>query len=95
VQFSLLVVVKAQSSAVDKVRTRLAQLDDLEEGCVRQEQDLSQQEYMSRIEHLNSELVQAWHADQRVRALKIAIQVTPCWSCLFRLSIFCLMKILW
>lgn len=36
--------------------------------------DLSQQEYASRIEQLNNELVQAWHSDQRVKALKIAIQ---------------------
>lgn len=68
------VVVKAQSSMVDKVRTRLEQLDDFEEGSVRQMLDLSQQEYVSRIEQLNTELVQAWHQDQRVKALKIAIQ---------------------
>ncbi|KAJ1532194.1 hypothetical protein ONE63_000815 [Megalurothrips usitatus] len=68
------VIVKAQGSVVDKVRTRLEQLDDFEEGSVRQMLDLSQQEYMGRIEQLNSELVQAWHQDQRVKALKIAIQ---------------------
>lgn len=68
------VVVKAQSSAVDKVKHRLEQLDDFEEGSVRQMLDLSQQEYVNRIEQLNQELVQAWHSDQRVRALKIAIQ---------------------
>ncbi|PSN36151.1 UPF0505 protein [Blattella germanica] len=68
------VVVKAQSSVVDKVKNRLEQLDDFEEGSVRQMLDLSQQEYMNRIEQLNQELVQAWHHDQRVKALKIAIQ---------------------
>ncbi|KAK7873878.1 hypothetical protein R5R35_005739 [Gryllus longicercus] len=68
------VVVKAQSSVVDKVKNRLEQLDDFEEGSVRQMLDLSQQEYMGRIEQLNQELVQAWHHDQRVKALKIAIQ---------------------
>nr|CAD7207211.1 unnamed protein product [Timema douglasi] len=68
------VVVKAQSSVVDKVKNRLEQLDDFEEGSVRQMLDLSQQEYAGRIEQLNQELVQAWHTDQRVRALKIAIQ---------------------
>uniref|UniRef100_A0A0C9RKT3 CP062_0 protein n=1 Tax=Fopius arisanus TaxID=64838 RepID=A0A0C9RKT3_9HYME len=36
--------------------------------------DLSQQEYALRTEQLNNELVQAWHSDQRVKALKIAIQ---------------------
>lgn len=36
--------------------------------------DLTQQEYIHRIEQLNHELVQSWHSDQRVKALKIAIQ---------------------
>ncbi|XP_033326331.2 VPS35 endosomal protein-sorting factor-like [Megalopta genalis] len=69
-------VVKVQPTGgvVDKVRTRLEQLDDFEEGSVRQMLDLSQQQYTARIEQLNSELVQAWHSDQRVKALKIAIQ---------------------
>lgn len=73
----LSVVVKVQPSGtmVDKVRTRLEQLDDFEEGSVRQMLDLTQQEYAVRIELLNNELVQAWHSDQRVKALKIAIQV--------------------
>ncbi|XP_012255846.2 VPS35 endosomal protein-sorting factor-like isoform X2 [Athalia rosae] len=70
------VVVKVQPSGtmVDKVRTRLEQLDDFEEGSVRQMLDLTQQEYAARIELLNNELVQAWHSDQRVKALKIGIQ---------------------
>lgn len=70
------VVMKTQSSAT---RTRLEQLDDFEEGSVREMGDLSQQEYVSRIEQLNQELVQAWHSDCRVKALKIAIQV--CFNC--------------
>ncbi|XP_003492666.1 VPS35 endosomal protein sorting factor-like isoform X1 [Bombus vosnesenskii] len=70
------VIVKVQPSGgvVDKVRTRLEQLDDFEEGSVRQMLDLSQQQYTARVEQLNNELVQAWHSDQRVKALKIAIQ---------------------
>lgn len=68
----LIVVVKTQSSVM---RTRLEQLDDFEEGSVREVGDLSQQEYVGRIEQLNQELVQAWHNDFRVKALKIAIQV--------------------
>lgn len=53
----------------------MERLDEFEEGSVRQLLDLSQQEYMARIEQLNNELVQAWHSDFRVKALKIAIQV--------------------
>lgn len=36
--------------------------------------NLSQQEYISRIEQLNNELVHSWKTEQRVKALKIAIQ---------------------
>lgn len=67
------VVVKAQSSAVDKVQHRLEQLDYFDESSQRK-LDLSQAEYMSRIEQLNKELVSAWYSEQRVKALKIAIQ---------------------
>ena len=38
--------------------------------------NLSQQDYVSRIEDLNTALSQAWDQDQRVKALKIAIQVS-------------------
>ncbi|XP_076309475.1 VPS35 endosomal protein-sorting factor-like isoform X2 [Tachypleus tridentatus] len=68
------VVVKTQSSMTDKVKTRLEQLDDFEEGSVREMLNLSQQEYVHRIEELNQALKQSWDQDQRVRSLKIAIQ---------------------
>jgi hypothetical protein len=45
-------------------------------------QDLSQQDYINRIEQLKNELKMAWDQDLRVRALKIVIQVrveTPLW----------------
>lgn len=67
------VVVKAQSSAVDKVQHRLEQLDYFEEGS-QHKLDVSQSEYVGRIEQLNRELVSAWNSEQRVKALKIAIQ---------------------
>ncbi|XP_061562437.1 VPS35 endosomal protein-sorting factor-like isoform X2 [Phycodurus eques] len=63
------------SSAVsDKVRTRLEELDDLEEGSQRELLNLSQQEYANRIEELNQSLKEAWASDQKVKALKIVIQ---------------------
>ncbi|XP_008195313.1 VPS35 endosomal protein-sorting factor-like [Tribolium castaneum] len=67
------VVVKAQSTAVDKMQHRLEQLDYIEEGS-QTRLDLSQTEYVNRIEQLNRELVSAWNSEQRVKALKIAIQ---------------------
>ncbi|XP_047233035.1 VPS35 endosomal protein-sorting factor-like isoform X2 [Girardinichthys multiradiatus] len=63
------------SSAVsEKVRTRLEELDDLEEGSQRQLLNLSQQDYANRIEELNQSLKEAWSTDQKVKALKIVIQ---------------------
>ncbi|XP_018335730.1 UPF0505 protein C16orf62 homolog isoform X2 [Agrilus planipennis] len=67
------VVVKAQNMSVDKVQHRLEQLDYFEEGSQRK-LDLTQAEYVNRIDQLNKELVSAWHSEHRVKALKIAIQ---------------------
>ena len=61
------------------MKTRLEQLDDLEDGSVRETLNLSQVEYLRKIEELNRSLVSYWDNDQRVKALKIAIQV---WSVL-------------
>ncbi|BFZ02646.1 hypothetical protein BsWGS_05685 [Bradybaena similaris] len=66
---------QAQASTVsDKVKNRLEQLDDFEEGSVKEMLNLSQQDYVKRIEELNQALINAWDADHRVKALKIAIQ---------------------
>ncbi|KAK3529378.1 hypothetical protein QTP70_029483, partial [Hemibagrus guttatus] len=63
------------SSAVsEKVRTRLEELDDMEEGSQRELLNLSQQDYVNRIEELNQSLKEAWASDQKVKALKIVIQ---------------------
>lgn len=64
---------KAQSSSVDKVQHRLDQLDTFEEST-QKKLNVSQTEYVSQIEQLNKELVIAWNTEQRVKALKIAIQ---------------------
>ena len=37
--------------------------------------NLSQQEYVKKIDDMNKALCQAWDRDQKVKALKIAIQV--------------------
>lgn len=64
-------IVKNQTT-VEKVRHRLEQLDDFQD--IHFMQNLTQQEYMSKIQQLNSELVAAWKTDQRVKSLKISIQ---------------------
>ncbi|KAK6187960.1 hypothetical protein SNE40_005876 [Patella caerulea] len=69
------VVIKTQTTTVsDKVKNRLEQLDDFEEGSVQQMLNLSQQDYVKRIDELNQALINAWEKDHRVTALKIAIQ---------------------
>lgn len=66
-------IIKTQQATIsEKVKHRLEQLDDFE--SIHQMLDLTQQEYVSRIEQLNNELVQAWNSDQRVKAIQIAIQ---------------------
>ena len=59
----------------DKVKNRLEQLDDFEDGSVREMLNLSQQDYVNRIDELNKALIASWESDQKVKALKIAIQV--------------------
>lgn len=48
-------------------------MDCIDEGS-QTKLDLSQTEYVNRIEQLNRELVSAWNSEQRVKSLKIAIQ---------------------
>ena len=46
------------------------------QGSIKEMLNLSQQEYVNRIDELNNQLISAWDQDQRVKALKIAIQVS-------------------
>jgi hypothetical protein len=66
---------KATAAAeTDKVRHRLEQLDDIEEGGTQETLNLSQQDYVNKIDTMNRSLTDAWQKDQRVAALKICIQ---------------------
>ncbi|KAK9884014.1 hypothetical protein WA026_004949 [Henosepilachna vigintioctopunctata] len=67
------IVVKNQNSVVDKVQHRLEQLDWCEE-TFKKKLELTQAEYIGRIDMLNKELVSAWNSEQRVKAVKIVIQ---------------------
>lgn len=67
-------IIKTQITVSEKMKNRLEQLDDFNGTNVHKMIDLSQQEYQLRIDQLNQELIQAWNSDQRVNALKIAIQ---------------------
>ena len=59
----------------DKMKHRLEQLDDLEDGGTQETLNLSQQDYVDKIDTMNRSLTGAWQKDQRVLALKITIQV--------------------
>ncbi|XP_065826063.1 VPS35 endosomal protein-sorting factor-like [Oscarella lobularis] len=69
------VIVKAQTTSVsEKVKHRLEQLDDFEEGSVKEMMNLSQKEYVKKIDDMNQALKGAWENDHRVKTLKIGIQ---------------------
>lgn len=63
---------KVESVLDTKTRRRLEQLAAAEEGSTVR---LTQQELITRVETLEVDLRRAWEAEERVRALKIAIQV--------------------
>uniref|UniRef100_A0A0A1X4P6 UPF0505 protein CG8202 n=1 Tax=Zeugodacus cucurbitae TaxID=28588 RepID=A0A0A1X4P6_ZEUCU len=66
--------IKSQTVVSDKVKFRLEQLDEFDDSSMSHMVDLTQQEYIQRIEQLNQELLISWTDDQRVRSLKIVIQ---------------------
>ncbi|CAF1314560.1 unnamed protein product [Didymodactylos carnosus] len=68
--------ITSQMATADRIKMRLEQLDEFEGG--QETQSLTQQEYITRINDFNKEMIQSWKVDQRVKALKIVIQVTNC-----------------
>jgi len=64
---------EATSGPVDKIKDRLEELEEAERG---QESTVkvSQQEFLDQIESMHEDLLNAWNDNQRVQALKIAIQ---------------------
>jgi DNA-binding XRE family transcriptional regulator len=53
----------------------LAQLEQSEEDAMRETLQLTQKDYEKHIERLHEELIKAWENEERVKSLKIAIQV--------------------
>ena len=62
-------------SVTDKIKDRLEQLDQFDDANVQEMFNLSQQDYIKRIEEFNNSLLDAWKEDERVKSLKIVIQV--------------------
>jgi hypothetical protein len=59
----------------DSIKQRLEKLEETAESQTQEMMQLSQKEYVTHIEKLHEELIKAWDEDQRVKSLKIAIQV--------------------
>lgn len=66
---------KSMTTVSDKIKERLEQLDQFDDENMQEMANLSQQEYIKRIDELNNALLKAWNDDDRVKSLKIVIQV--------------------
>jgi len=53
----------------------LESLEEDDEDNIQTMLNLSQQDYVKNIDDLHQQLIAAWDADQRVKSLKIVIQV--------------------
>lgn len=49
--------------------------DDFEEGIVFEINDMTASDFQRRIQNFHGEVIRAWNEDQRVKAIKIVIQV--------------------
>ncbi|CAH2073937.1 unnamed protein product, partial [Iphiclides podalirius] len=67
-------LIRQVSNLNEKVKHRLEQLDDFDEGSIRKTMGLSQQEFITKINMLDDEITKAWDSEQRVKAFKICIQ---------------------
>lgn len=50
-------------------------MDQFDDDNMQEMANLSQQDYIKRIDELNNALLSAWNEDERVKSLKIVIQV--------------------
>ena len=66
---------KNVTTVSDKIKDRLEQLDQFDDENMQEMANLSQQDYIKRIDELNTALLNAWNVDDRVKSLKIVIQV--------------------
>jgi len=72
----IILVSKTMHSAT--IRSRLEELEEFDDQIEYSEKelyDLTQQEFVSHMDNLGKEIIDAWNNEQRVKALKIIIQV--------------------
>ena len=65
---------KNLTTVSDKIKDRLEKLDQFDDDNMLEMANLSQQDYIKRIDELNNALLSAWSEDDRVKSLKIVIQ---------------------
>jgi hypothetical protein len=68
-------VSKNLTTVSDKIKERLEKLDQFDDDNMQEMANLSQQDFIKRIDELNNALLNAWNEDDRVKSLKIVIQV--------------------
>jgi Asp-tRNA(Asn)/Glu-tRNA(Gln) amidotransferase C subunit len=66
---------KSLTTVSEKIKGQLEQLDQFDNENMQEMVNLSQQDYIKRIDELNNALIAAWNEDDRVKSLKIVIQV--------------------
>ncbi len=65
---------RINEAKVDKTQQRIAQLEESEDSLTKTLK-MSQKEYEKHIQKLHDDLIKAWEGEERVKSLKIAIQV--------------------
>lgn len=65
---------------VDRTQQRLTELDQTPEDQVKETLQLTQKDYEKHIEKLHEDLIHEWNNGEKVKALKIAIQVNLLYS---------------
>ncbi|PRP82774.1 hypothetical protein PROFUN_09859 [Planoprotostelium fungivorum] len=59
---------------MDKTQMRLAQLEEGDTNTAKNTQQLSQKEFEKKIESYHSDIMTSWKSEEKVKALKVAIQ---------------------
>ena len=72
---NLVMAAKSLTTVSDKIKERLEKLDQFDDDNMLEMANLSQQDFIKRIDELNNALLAAWNEDDRVKSLKIVIQV--------------------
>lgn len=71
-----------QSATIQSRLEELEEFDDQMEYSEKELYDLTQQEFVTHMDNLGKEIIEAWNNEQRVKALKIVIQVFIDFSCI-------------